>query len=493
MSESENMDFAELFEKQSSVNMQIRTGDKVTGTVISIGKSAVFVDLKARQDGVLDIKDVTAPDGTVTVKVGDSVTAFVSGSDSEGIQLRMRLGGRSVQVDTAVAEAFESKIPIEGKVTGERKGGFTVQVGASEGFCPYSQIDARGVKKEGAEYIGNTYTFVVTEYSEEGRNVVLSRRRVLEEQAAEARQKLLANLQEGDIIDGTVSSIMPYGVFVDLGGIEGMVHVSELSWDRGIRPEDVVKPGQRLTVKVLSYQPAEGKNRERIALSLKQAMGDPWEKVAEDPAFAAGTKHLAKVTRLADFGAFLLLAPGVEGLAHISQLGADHRVEHPSEVLKEGQEVEVTVLAVDSARRRISLCIGEPKVKDEKPAELTAAQEQQVAEAAVAGQTIEGEVDAQKPFGLFVKLPNGQTGLLHISQLNLGGGDKAAQERQMFRNYPLHSKIKVVVKAVEGNRVSLTTPEQMESEAEHAGTLEVHDSKGSSFGSLGDLFSGLKL
>ncbi|MBO7741740.1 MAG: S1 RNA-binding domain-containing protein [Victivallales bacterium] len=494
MESNESLSFAELFEQKSQVNMKIKTGDKVSGTVIQITGNSIFVDLGGRQDGVLDIKDCTAPDGTVTVKPGDAITAFVAGSDADGIQLRTHIGGRAaaVQRDSAVAEAFAAKIPIEGKITGERKGGFTVKVASVEAFCPYSQIDLRNVRKEGAEYIGMTGQFLITEYSEDGGNCVLSRRLVLEQESVAMRNRLLAGLQEGDILTGTVTSIMQYGAFVDLGGVEGMVHVSELSWDRGVRAEDVVRKGQSVSVKVIGYTPAEDGRNPRISLSLKQVTGDPWETLADSPEYAAGTRRSGTVSRLADFGAFILLAPGIEGLAHISQLGADHRVAHPSEVLKEGDKVDVTILGLDSARRRISLCIGEPKVKDEKPAELTAVQEKEVAQAAIAGQTMEGEVESQRPFGLFVKLPNGQTGLLHISQLNLPGSDNTTRERQMFRQYPLHSKISVVVREINGDRISLTTPEVLESESENTLNLNIQDQGGSSFGSLGDLFGCVK-
>ncbi len=364
MADEKELDFATLFENSVNVNMNIHNGDKVKGTVIAIDKSNVFINLGGRQDGVMDVKDFQDEEGSLTIQVGDEVEAFVAGSDSDGIRLRRSIGARAqAQVDTAIAEAFQSKIPIEGKVTGERKGGYTVQISKQEGFCPISQIDARGVKGEAADYIGNSYNFIVTEYSEDGRNLVVSRRRVLEEEAASKRQKLLATLEEGVILDGVVTNVMPYGAFVDLGGVEGMIHVSELSWDRNTKPEEVVKSGDCVTVKVLSVEHGEGKQRDRIALSLKKAALGPWEKLAQEGTFQVGVKYPGKVTRLAEFGAFIQLAPGLEGLAHISQLGAQKRVNHPADVLKVGQAVEVTVLNIDFEARRISLCIGEPKVK----------------------------------------------------------------------------------------------------------------------------------
>lgn len=495
---NDSSNFMEAFEKSLNVNMSIKRGDKVTGKVIMVGKDTIFVDLGGRQEGCIARKDFEDAEGNLTVKDGDEITAFVTGSDSDGIKLERSLGGRTIhEVDSAIAEAFANKMPIEGKVTAVRKKedkvvGYAVQVAKSEAFCPASQIDGPGLRRAPEEYLGQTYRFMVTEYTEDGFKLVVSRRIVLEDEANEARQRLLANLQEGMVLDGTVTSIQPYGCFVDLGGLEGMVHVSELSWNRGVKTEEVVKVGDKVKVKVLSYEePAEGRRRPRIALSVKQATKEPWEDFVSDPAFAVGTKHVGKVVRLVNFGAFIQLIPGVEGLAHVSQLGADHRVEHPSEVLQEGQEVEVTILDIKEDGRRVSLCVGEPKVRGEKAAELTPEQEQVVKVKANLNETLEGEVESQKPFGLFVKLPNGQTGLLHISQINLGG-DNQPKERLMYRKYPLHSKINVIVKEVNGNRISLTLPETLASENEGMPT-QVVDEKDASFGTLGDLFGGLNL
>lgn len=486
------MDFQTMFEQGlASLNMKIRKGDKVSGTVVVVGRDSVFVNVGGRQEGYFDVKDFTDGEGNITVKVGDVVEGVSMGSGPDGIKLQRCVSAG--QADAAVEEAFNAKMPIEGKVVAERKGGFGVEVGKTTAFCPYSQMDLRGVKKEGAEYIGQKLFFYISEYGEEGRNVVLNRRRLLEEEQEKAKAELLSNLQEGDVVKGRIVRLMPFGAFVNIGGVEGMVHISELGWSRAEKPEDVVSEGQEVMVKVLKYEPATEEKRERLSLSIKQALGDPWERLAEDSAFAEGTKHTGKVIRLADFGAFVQLMPGIDGLAHISQLGADHRIEHPSEVLSVGDDVEVTILTIDVSKRRIGLCIGDPKVKDEKPAELTAEEEAAAIEAAVAGQILEGEVEMQKPFGLFVKLPNGQTGLLHISQIQLGDG--GVPVRLMYRRFPLHSKINVIVKDVAGDRISLTLPETMEREQEAGRTAayEINDEKSASFGSLDDLFGGIQL
>jgi len=490
---SEN-DFGAMFEAKERQKIHIRPGEKVSGRVIMIGKDTVFVDLGARADGVIDKQDFADGKGGFKVTEGDIVEAYCMGWTDEGIKLQVKMkGGRETDAD--VEQAYNAKMPIEGKVTGERKGGYTIQVSQTEGFCPFSQIDGRGVRKEPVEYIGNTYLFKITEYAEEGRNVVLSRRLIIEEETQKCRTALQASLQEGDIVSGVIVKLMPFGVFVNLGGLEGMVHISEISWNRIASPEEIVQEGQEIRVKILKLEWAEGDKKERIALSIKQAQVNPWDLIPDAPEYSIGTKRKGKVTRISDFGVFIELEPGVDGLAHISQLGADHRVEHPSEIVQIGDQVEVTILGVEADRKRIALCIGEPK-SAEKPAELTMEEEKEIISNAIAGQKLEGEVESQKPFGLFVKLPDGRTGLLHISQIPLPeGGGNALQVRSLYKLYPLHSKIEVIIREIDGNRISLTLPETLEKEQEmeRETPVNVKDSADASFGTLDDVFSKLKL
>ncbi len=488
---SEEMDFGKLFEASASgVKGQINTGTKVTGTVTNIGKTTVFVDLGAISDGIIDRKDLEDSDGKLKVQVGDQLTAVCMGWTDEGYRLAVKMSSNSV--DSSIQDAFDTHLPIEGKVTEERKGGFTVVVAGSNAFCPFSQIDARGVKREPAEYIGQTYNFMITEFSEEGRNIVLSRRVILEEEAKKMREYLKDMLQVGDVRDGKVAKIMPFGAFVDLGGIEGLVPVSEICWSRGIQVEDVLSVGQAVTVKVIALQWDVDPKKERITLSIKQASRNPWEAIADgtDVNYQVGAKRTGRVARIADFGVFVELEPGVDGLAHISQLGREERVEKCSDVCQVGDIVEVTILGVDVQARRISLCFGEPRVKDEKPAELDMAAEAEVA-AANMGERIIGEVDAIKPFGIFVKLPNGQSGLLHISQTGIEE-QGPARFREMTRRFPLHSQVEVIVKDIAGNRISLTTPEVMEQELEKDIVHDYKDEASGSFGNLDNVFGNLK-
>lgn len=489
---SEELDFGKLFEASASgVKAQINTGERVTGKVTSIGKSTVFVDLGAISDGIIDKKDLMDGEGKLKVKVGDTVTAVCMGWTDEGYKLAVKMSNNSV--DSSIQDAFETHLPIEGKVIEERKGGFTVQVAGSNAFCPFSQIDARGVKKEPAEYIGQTYSFMISEFSDEGKNIVLSRRVILEEEAKKMRQYLKDMLQVGDVREGTVVKLMPFGAFVDLGGIQGLVPASEIGWSRGIRVEDALSEGQHVTVKVIALQWDDDPKKERITLSIKQAEQNPWDRIAEgnDPDYQVGSKRTGHVSRIADFGVFVELEPGVDGLAHISQLGREERVEKCTDVCQVGDSVDVTILAVDAAARRISLCFGEPKQKDEKPAELDADAEAEIAASSV-GELLEGEVDSVKPFGVFIKLPNGQTGLLHISQIRLES-QGPARFNEMSKLYPLHSQVKVVVKEASGNRISLTTPDAIEEEQEKELVRNFKDEGNNSFGTLDGVFGNLKI
>lgn len=490
----ENKSFGSMLDQQmAGMSTTIPTGSKVTGKIISISKKTTFVNLGVQCDGYLDTQDLYNNKGELKYKVGDEIVATNMGWTDEGYKLAVKVS--KDLTDEAVAQAFEAKLPIEGTVFEERKGGFGVKIASATGFCPYSQIDGRGIKKEAAEYLNKSFMFLVQEYGEEGRNLVVSRRALVDAEAEQAKQRLKDSLKVGDVLMGTVTKVMDFGAFVDLGGIEGMVHVSEMGWKRVEKPIDAVKEGDEVRVKILNIEWADGERKhDRLSLSIKQAMDDPWAAVETDASYAEGAKRHGKVTRLAPFGAFIELAPGIEGLAHISQLGAEKRVEHPSEVLSEGQEVDVTILGVDLEKRRIALCIGEPKVKDEKPAELTPAEEQEVIQRVNVGEILEGTVESLKPFGVFVKLPNGQQGMLHISQTPYAGRG-ATVTKAFYKAYPLQSTVKVVVREANGDRISLTLPETLEQEQEANRTeaLNIKDSQDASFGSLGDLFGGLSL
>jgi small subunit ribosomal protein S1 len=361
MSQDEE-DFAAMFAAQEQGvkrGKRPRAGDLVKGQIVSIGKDAVFVDLGGKAEGVLDRAQVSDRDGKLLVKVGDTVEARVASDAGGTLTLRIKLG-RGPELRAELAQAAELGIPVEGTVTEVIKGGLSVDVGGVRGFCPASQIEARFVEDLSA-YVGKRLTFRISRY--EARDLVLSRRALLEEENAKLAAETRKRLVPGAVLRGKVVGFKPFGAFVDVGGIEGMLHVSELGHARVEKPEDVLGLGQEVDVAVLKV---EG---DRISLSLKALAADPWNDTVARLAEGAVVK--GKITRLQPFGAFVELAPGVEGLVHISELGAGRRIHHPKEVVQVGQEVEAAVLAIDHDKRRISLSLGASK--DAAPADLAAA------------------------------------------------------------------------------------------------------------------------
>jgi small subunit ribosomal protein S1 len=332
-----------------------RIGDQITGKVISIGKDAVFVDVGGKAEGQLERAEVSDPEGKLLIKLGDTIEARVVGDTGGVLTLRVKLG-RGPEARAELQQAQELGIPVEGVVTEVIKGGVAVDVVGVRGFCPASQIDVRFVD-DLAVYVGQRLTFRITRY--EPRNLVLSRRVLLEEdnvkRAAETRKKL----EPGAVLRGKVVGFKPFGAFIDLGGIEGMLHISELGYARVDKPEDMLSLGQEVDVAVLKIEPAaKGDKTERISLSLKALANDPWGETAAG--LAEGARVRGKITRLSPFGAFVEIAPGVEGLVHISELGAGRRINHPKEVVAVGQDIEAAVLSVDHERRRIALSIVAP-------------------------------------------------------------------------------------------------------------------------------------
>jgi len=326
-----------------------RVGDTIKGKVISIGKEAVFVDAGGKAEGVLDRGQVTDHEGKLLVKVGDTIEARVVDDAGGVLTLRVKIG-RGPEARAELQQAHELGLPVDGLVTEVVKGGVSVDVAGVRGFCPASQMDARFVE-DLKVYIGQRLQFRIARY--EPRNLVLSRRALLEEanalRAAETRKRL----EPGATLRGKVVGFKPYGAFVDIGGIEGMLHVSELGHARVERPEDMLQLGQELDVAVLRL---EG---DRVSLSLKALASDPWHDATAK--LTEGQRVAGTIVRLQPFGAFVEIAPGVEGLVHLSELGAGRRINHPKEVVSVGQQVETVVLAVDHERKRLSLSMAASK------------------------------------------------------------------------------------------------------------------------------------
>jgi len=328
-----------------------RVGDMVKGKIVSVSKEAVFVDLGGKAEGQLERSQVSDHEGKLLVKVGDTIEARVASDAGGALLLRTKLG-RGSEARADLQQAADLGIPVEGLVTEVVKGGLSVDVVGVRGFVPASQIDTRFVE-DLAPFVGQRLTFRITRY--EPRNLVLSRRALLEEENAAKSAELRSKLVPGLVVHGKVVGFKPFGAFIDLGGIEGMLHVSELSHSRVEKPEDILSLGQGVDVVVLKIEPGQGKEKERISLSLKALGNDPWSDAVAK--LAEGQRVKGKIVRLQPFGAFVELSPGVEGLVHISELGAGRRINHPKEVVSVGQEVEAPVLGVDAERRRLSLSL----------------------------------------------------------------------------------------------------------------------------------------
>ena len=350
-------------------------GEMVKARIVSVGAEAVFVDLGGKAEGMLEIDQVLDRDGKVTVKVGDTIEARVvdSGAKTGFVALR-RTMAKGAEARSELVQAFEHGIPVEGLITAAIKGGVEVQVAGVRAFCPAGQLDLRFVE-DPAVFVGQRHEFRITKL-EPGRgaqvNLVVSRRALLAEAAEAKAAELRRTLEVGTVVKGTVTTVKDYGAFVDIGGLEGMLHVSELGFQRVGHPSEVLRVGQPVEVLVTKIeQTGDARRPEKISLSLKALENDPWTEVADR--LAVGARVKGKVVRLQPFGAFVEVSPGIEGLVHVSQLSADKRINHPRDVVEMGQEVEVTVLGVDLDRRRISLSMTADPEADAAAAEDLAA------------------------------------------------------------------------------------------------------------------------
>lgn len=362
--ETEGESFAELFEKSATRSNWLEPGQKLTARVLKVSAEWIFIDTGQKGEGVVDRKEFLDLDGNVTVREGDSITAYFLSSSHGEMRFTTRLGG-STSGSAQLEDAWRSGVPVEGLVEKEIKGGFEIKLGGTaRAFCPFSQIALR--RMDNAEsLIGTRLAFRITDYAENGRNIVVSRRSLLEEEQRRLKDEAQAGIQEGTTVAGTVTSLQDFGAFVDIGGLEGLIPISEIGWSRVKDVRDVLSIGQQVQVVVKSID----REKDRISLSLKDTLADPWDLVAQQ--YPEGSFHTGSVSRLAPFGAFVTLASGVDGLLHISKLGAGKRINHPREVLKEGESVEVKIESFDRANRRLSLALaGVARAADEEEATM---------------------------------------------------------------------------------------------------------------------------
>jgi len=348
-------DFAALLAEQDAsdaARRQVRAGERVEARVVTTGPVTTFLDIGAKAEAVIDTAELRDPETQeLTVAVGDTIEVTVSDDGRETGSIVCRRVGRGGQTADELADAFALGLPVEGVVSGQKKGGFEVQIGSLRAFCPGSQIDLR--HGDPAQYVGQRLQFKVTKLEQGGRNIVVGRRAMLEAESAQRREETLARLEVGAVVTGRVSSLRDFGAFVDLGGIEGLIHVSELGWDRGAKVDAVLEPGQEVTAQVVKRETDPKTGAPRIGLSMRALAPDPWTEAVER--FPPGTTVRGRVRKVESFGAFVELAPGVDGLVHVSRLAVGRRVSHPRQVVDEGQEVEVTVVTIDPAQKRIGL------------------------------------------------------------------------------------------------------------------------------------------
>ena len=391
-------EFEAMFEESLRT---VKPGGVVKGRVVGITSTHVLIDVGYKSEGQTPIQEFTDHQGNVQVKVGDDVDVYFDSSESEngGIVLS-RQRAESIKVWEDIERSFNEGTGIQGRILGKIKGGFKVDVGVM-GFLPGSHVDIRPSRNLD-KFIGTTDRFAVLKFNRARGNVVLSRRALLEKERDGLKQDILKILEEGVIIEGTVKNITGYGAFVDLGGIDGILHISDMSWGRISHPSEVVHVGDKIQVVVLKFD-AE---KERISLGLKQLTPDPWNTVASK--YPAGSRVQGKVISIMDYGAFVELESGIEGLIHISEMSWSRKIAHPSKILQVGQQVEVVVLNVDPGHRRISLGLKQVMANPWEAAR----------EKYPVGSTIKGPVRNITDFGIFIGIEEGIDGLAHVSDLH---------------------------------------------------------------------------
>lgn len=385
----------------------IVAGDRIKGTIEAIGEKFVFVSIgSTKLEGVAKREDFQTEEGELTVEIGDEKEFYVLSVNADEVRLGKKLGGREGAME-AIHTAHDTGVPIEGRVADTNKGGYEVVIGGVRAFCPISQIEL-GYTEEPQVHVGATYRFRVEKVAEGGRNVVVSRSALLEEERAAKRQETLESLQEGKVVQGQVTRVVDFGAFIDIGGVEGLCHVSELAHGFFDKPSEVVSPGDSVEVKILNIE--EKKGNLRIGLSIKETQGDPWEEVNKK--FSVGQQVEGEVVRLAPFGAFVEISPGLDGLVHVSEMSWKEHVKHPRDVVSPGDKIRVEIQDIDQIRQRISLSM---KAVEGDPWE-TAADRYSV------GMEVTGTVENVEDFGAFVRLDSGITALIPRSEMDLPNG-----------------------------------------------------------------------
>ncbi|WP_240127057.1 30S ribosomal protein S1 [Thermomonas alba] len=470
--------FAELFEASQAADLaKLKPGAIVKGTVVDIRNDVVVINAGLKSEGIVPIEQFRNENGEIDVAIGDEVkVALDSLENGFGETVLSREKAKRAMVWDELEEALEKNATVVGRISGKVKGGFTVDIKDVRAFLPGSLVDVRPVR-DPAYLEGKELEFKLIKLDRKRNNVVVSRRAVVESEHSEEREQLLEKLVEGAVLKGVVKNLTDYGAFVDLGGIDGLLHITDMAWKRVRHPSEVVEVGQELEVRVLKYD----RERNRVSLGLKQLGEDPWDNIARR--YPAGSRVFGKVSNVTDYGAFVEIEPGVEGLVHVSEMDWTNKNVNPAKVVQVGDEIEVMVLDVDEERRRISLGI---KQVTSNPWETFAATHKK-------GDKVSGQIKSITDFGIFIGLEGGIDGLIHLSDISWNSSGE-----EIARNYKKGDTLEAVVLAVdpERERISLGV-KQMEQDplgqflAAHpkgskvSGTVKDVDAKGATI-DLGD-------
>jgi small subunit ribosomal protein S1 len=427
--------FAELFE-QSIASQRIRPGTILNGLIVEVGQDYVIVNVGLKSEAVIPSDQFKNEKGEIEVTVGETVeVALDSVEDGSGETRLSREKAKRARTWTRLETAFEKQEVVIGIITGRVKGGFTVEIDNVRAFLPGSLVDVRPVRDP--SYLENKpLEFKVIKLDQKRNNVVVSRRAVVEQEYSAERSALLDNLQEGAAVKGVVKNLTDYGAFVDLGGIDGLLHITDMAWKRVKHPSEVVKVGEEIDVRILKFD----RERQRVSLGLKQLGADPWQNIARR--YPANTRLFGKVTNIADYGCFVEIEEGVEGLVHVSEMDWTNKNVNPAKVVHVGQEVEVMVLDIDEERRRISLGVKQCKTNPWK----------EFAENYNRGDKVSGQIKSITDFGIFIGLAGGIDGLVHLSDISW---DMPGEEA--VRSYQKSQQLDAMVLSIdpERERISL--------------------------------------
>ncbi len=433
--EKELLTMLGTYDKPVAVNLE--KGAKVSGKIIKISDKYAFVEIGGKNEAVVELSELRKEDGTLSVSTGDTFEGYVV-SLSGGITLSKKLSSKTAAADNSlsdIVDAMKAKLPVDGKVTGINKGGFNVKIMGQRAFCPISQIDLKRVEDPNV-FLNKSLPFVIVRVTEGGRNIVVSRLPLLEADMGQVLDNLAACIEPKTLVSGTITRIMPFGLFVDLGGFEGLIHISEVSWERSEDLSKSFEPGQKVDCLVLAVERKEQLRQSKISLSLKQVYANPWTTVGT--AFAPGMTVQGKITRLATFGAFVQLIPGVEGLIHISEMSWEKKIRHPGDVVSEGQLVQVTILSVNQDKHEISCSLKDAASDPWNNIEARFS----------AGSIVQGTVAQNTRFGFFIDLAEGITGLLPFGNI--------AQEKKDAIKAGAQLQVTIESIDIERRRISLS-------------------------------------